>query len=803
MKKSALRNRREFKLNKITILFLVLAFVAAGYAILHVGYSFIGTANLAAVTSDFNIYFDNLKVKEGSVNAIEPATIDKNDNTSVSFAINLNEIDDYYEFELDIVNDGSSNAMITEIKLDGIPSNLKKYFTYTLSYNDDNSIKVYDILRGNDRKRIKILIKFNDETDLYDLFGVNPIVDKITLNLTFEINYGPASNRPSSNSLIRQLKLDENAINDSSITYSNLNESGLYKLRNENSIYYYRGNVSNNNVLFANYCWKIIRSTTNGGIKLVYNGLSNNGVCDSTNVSIGTGKFNNKKNNARYVGFMFNDSLNIDSTDVLVNNDNSNVKEIIDNWYVNNLKDYTELLDDTVWCNDRESTNGTEFAGSEIRGLNTINGNPLVIDSKISNRQIDKFTVDSSNGNGKLTYPIGLLTADEVLLAGNGINGGTTYLTGNNPFWTMTPSHFSSRTANMFVVYEDGVLDGAAVDDELDIRPSIVLKSDLKVESGEGSSTNPYVIVKGEGSQKSIIQYLKLDSSAISDGDVNFAASPSAAGLYLKEETRYNEQPIYYYRGNVLNNNIIFANKCWKIVRTTEFGGTKLIYNGLPNSGTCNNTGDNSQISYNTFNNTKNNAIYVGYMYNSSLGISSVDPSINTTNSAIKVTLDEWFKNNLNDYVDKLEDAVWCNDRSSSGGIEFAASESRDLLGNPTPEIRDSMCSRPIDSFTKNTDNGNGKLTYPIGLLTADEAIVAGNSIGGGTTYLTSGSAYWTMTPLKFASRSSNIFVIYEDGVLDGGTVNDELGVRPSIVLKSGTEISSGDGTSSSPYVVK
>ena len=43
-------------------------------------------------------------------------------------------------------------------------------------------------------------------------------------------------------------------------------------------------------------------------------------------------------------------------------------------------------------------------------------------------RDIDKFTVSNSIGNGKLTYPVGLLTVDEVMYAGGKrLTGNSTY----------------------------------------------------------------------------------------------------------------------------------------------------------------------------------------------------------------------------------------------------------------------------------------------------------------------------------------------------------------------------------------
>ena len=52
--------------------------------------------------------------------------------------------------------------------------------------------------------------------------------------------------------------------------------------------------------------------------------------------------------------------------------------------------------------------------------------------------------------------------------------------------------------------------------------------------------------------------------------------------LYTGEGADTYAKPVYYYKGNVQNNNVLFAGFCWKIVRTTETGGVKIVYNGAP-----------------------------------------------------------------------------------------------------------------------------------------------------------------------------------------------------------------------------
>ena len=87
-------------------------------------------------------------------------------------------------------------------------------------------------------------------------------------------------------------------------------------------------------------------------------------------------------------------------------------------------------------------------------------------------------------------------------------------------------------------------------------------------------------------------------------------------GLYTGEGADTYANPVYYYKGNVQNNNVLFGGFCWKIVRTTETGGVKIVYNGVQKDGSCNNTGTYSQIGTSKFNNSNLSLAYVGYMHN-------------------------------------------------------------------------------------------------------------------------------------------------------------------------------------------
>ena len=113
-----------------------------------------------------------------------------------------------------------------------------------------------------------------------------------------------------------------------------------------------------------------------------------------------------------------------------------------------------------------------------------------------------------------------------------------------------------------------------------------------------------------------------------------------------------------------------------------------------------------------------------------------------------------------------------------------------------------------LSKFTvSDTTNGNGDLTYKIGLLTADELVFAGSILGSSnlSTYLqenTAGMYWWTLSPSRFNDVSyTRIWGIYWGNSADDDA-DGTSGVRPSISLKSSTSVT-GSGTSEDPYIVE
>ena len=175
---------------------------------------------------------------------------------------------------------------------------------------------------------------------------------------------------------------------------------------------------------------------------------------------------------------------------------------------------------------------------------------------------------------------------------------------------------------------------------------------------------------------------------------------------------------------------------------------------------------------------------------------------VNTTDSTIKAYIETWYANNMSDYTSYIEDTVYCNDR------RIATKNGWDVNGDPTGRLlfysnanRDLTCENLNDRFTVGTDIGNGKLSYPVGLLTVTEADMVGYDILGTDNY------YWTMSPSLYSNSSSYIYTMSSsvELVLDNIAVTYKsipMGVRPVISLVPEIGYISGDGSPERPYVI-
>ena len=254
----------------------------------------------------------------------------------------------------------------------------------------------------------------------------------------------------------------------------------------------------------------------------------------------------------------------------------------------------------------------------------------------------------------------------------------------------------------------------------------------------------------------------------------------------------------------------------WRIIRTNHDGSIRLLYSGTSHNTTAGYIGTSVFAN----NKVKSDPMYVGYMYGTSGSLASNRD--NTNDSAIKTYIDNWYNNNLSSYSKYIStEAVYCNDRELAPGQTYSTSSNFDYAPSGRLDT-----NKPTYNCTNNKDafsgsNSEAKLTYPIGLMTADEIMRAGgrydtnlpspyawyylNSAGGS---ITGSTTWWSLSP---DDSSDSLFGIPDVWIVSGSDLPGRLGsgfaftkygVRPAISLKSCTLWTSGDGSPENPYEI-
>ena len=610
---------------------------------------------------------------------------------------------------------------------------------------------------------------------------------------------------------------------DFSTTYTDVNIGTMYKAQEDNTdVYYFAGDARNNWVKFGGYYWRIIRTNSDGSIRLLYHGTSP----ETQNAYIGDSEiaFNENYNDSMYVGYKYGTSGSLENN--RLNTNDSTIKKTIDTWYKDNLASYTKYLSTTaVYCNDRELGSGTYSAtGNQFYyvGYTRLgaNKNP----SYNCTNEYDAFSVN--NTKAQLTYPIALMTADEISYAGGvwiksaatwyylNSKGNASIKNGQNEWWLLSAASWDTdKSSVVFKVSSSqdrkAQFGAQSVQYKLHVRPVISLKKDLLYKTGDGSATNPYEI---QETPDTIYERLLLDKSTRPGERTDFSTvltTDNTKTLYTGTEEG---TTIYYFAGNATDNWVKLGGYYWRIIRTNADRSVRLLYHG-----TSTDTTEAYINSSTAFNSSHTDSMYVGYMYGTSGSLES--NRANTNNSTIKEVIDSWYASNMTSYAKYLsETAIYCSDREvgegtyTATGLKFYYAPYTRIDTNKAATYG---CTATEDKFTVDSAAGNGKLTYPIALMTVDELVFAGgayreesaltwyyyNSVKGSSTGKIS---WWLMSPYDWGANSS-VFRTYgsdSPGFLYARRVDDTLGVRPVISIKGDNLWKSGDGTASSPYEI-
>ena len=358
-------------------------------------------------------------------------------------------------------------------------------------------------------------ISQDSRTKVISLSAVN--ADSCTL-------YFDKEKAPSTETTLAILNIKSNGIKNDFDTIAATDE-GVFEMEDDyGTSYYYRGAVTNNYVKFAGFYWRIIRVNGDGSLRIIYDGTQayENGTNNGDRF-IKTGQpYNSNYNDNKYLGWMYGPVGTTASTSkeqAQTNIADSDVKKVVDAWYKTNIEDagYGNAVSDTLFCNDRSIPEKEAAGWSYDAGLGygtnaTIYGAFARMrvgfsDSEYSGatptfkcpQKNDAFTVnDTTKGNGALTYPVGLITADEVVTAGSGkyfTNNTSYYLYRGISFWywLLSPYSFSNNTL-IFILHASGQLSYTNGNHPSgSIAPVINLSAKyVKTLSGTGTMTDPY-----------------------------------------------------------------------------------------------------------------------------------------------------------------------------------------------------------------------------------------------------------------------------------------------------------------------
>ena len=477
-------------------------------------------SNLAIMIKDANgvetnsntIPIGNYKINEEKTHCENKGKVISYDNTTGKIEFSFIGSDKCYLF-FDVVTD-TEKPVISNLKVNG------KTITATLT--DNEGLKAYGFSTSNtveptswttiSGKTYNLNTTINTEGTYYlwvkDGVGNKAVSDVIDLE-----NRG------------WKTILANNTVNETTPDFSKVAKTneGLFKADDDYTAttgmksYYFRGAVDNNWVKFGKdstgkyIYWRIIRINGDGSIRMIYSGTtaptsSTSVVMTGTGTQIGTSAFiNGAYNKSEYVGYMYTlGQQHGNSTD-------STIKTAIDNWYKTTTleKDAATkklVSQDQIFCNDR-SPSSTQTAAWTSTGyfdygaLGRLGSNktPILTCPTAS----DKFTSKGSSiGNKKLEYPVGLITADEVSMAGGVYhsdnssysNNSSYYLYTNQIYWLGSPGTSPSNGfVYGFIVYSSGYINYYGVGSSNGVRPVISLSSEAKL-SGNGTYSNPYTV---------------------------------------------------------------------------------------------------------------------------------------------------------------------------------------------------------------------------------------------------------------------------------------------------------------------
>ncbi len=785
-----------------------------------------------------------------------------------------NKCSEYASFQvnLEVLNNTTLDSKFIKVMFgEATPKLLTSYTEVAKTLSDASSAykMIQGFLQPNEEKAYTLRLWIDESVTLEDNVSNKIFSSKITIASTYKANaptaleeceatYGEGAG--ACNIIAKADPLnskcflaDENGIISSLATreyrMDDTDPPIVCSLKDEYGIsYYLRGLHLDNNVKFANMCWKIIRTTGTGGIKMIYNGdLDANGTCDDrggTHHGISLSYINVNDN------IVYGDGYTKEGSTYTLNNTSTM------NWSTD-----SDAVIGKYTCNNTSITCETPYYILSKR--NDTRAEALILGQTTNYAQIGVSIFNSSLANTSLSAAGYMYGPIRSISTKTMTNSGLTILSsksssGTNFYYGDTISYSGGE---YYITNQDGSnVTQLSWDDNYTSLPGkytcrstskyndTTLRCSTAYKVIDTTTKENYMIAEILEKGRTSVGTIRLSSNYIDNGDGTYSLSgtileKSAMDWYTNYNSFKNmyfcgdynqntctnmyviisprqlsfgillgfENNYYYGESFTYNNGVYVLNNAEKIL---DFRNTTVKTSLKNHRYTCFNTIDNTcsqmyfvldgNINYNNIMTLK----YVTLGENETIS-DAIEAILNSSNtnendSEIKRLIDAWYILNFKntEYESYLEDTIFCNDRTIINSGSW--SESGELGQDVYFGKKSVICPRKIDAFTVNdTIHGNGALTYPIGLFSESEHYLSGNN-----TAMKTNAAYTTITPNYYSIFSADMKPTRAStsGEILGDISSSSVpfGVRPAISLKPGTIfISGGDGTAANPYEVE
>ena len=772
-----------------------------------------------------------------------------------------------YQVNLEVLNTTTLNSNFVKAMFnEGTPKLVSNYTPVTKTL--DNASSAYKLTQGflnpNESITYTLRLWIDENVTMEDNISNKTFASKVTIVSTYkntaptsqeecELTYGEgaticniiASADPDNP---KCLQVDENGmILNPNTTMSDEETPIICTMEDDyGTSYYLRGNHQDNNVKFANMCWKLVRITGTGGLKLIYNGdLDANGKCTTTsgNHTGFTGQTLSLSGNKVYGTSYTYDGTNYTLTDTSTMDWASDSTSIIGKYTCGNTN--TSCANPYYVVSKEDDTTGYVLN----MGVST---NYAMIGTSAFNSSYNSPSYVGYMYNDVYAYQSKTMTNSEVTILSSQSSSSSNFYYGDTIFYS---------GGYYYITNQDGsnVQQLSWTDNYTSLPGKYTCRSTSKYTDTTIRCTTAYKVLDTTTKANYMIaEYLSGGRTSVGTIKLSNGYTDNGDGTYTLNSPISEKSAMEWYNGYSSFNNYYVCedynqttcNKLYKITRASQisFGTDILVSNNYYygesftyNNGiyTLNDTVQFFDITdttnatsldthhYTCFNASDNTCSEMYYIYYLGGYLTTTTPyyiklngnetvsealnkmvnnnDINVKDSTIKKFIDGWYAMTLKgtEYESKLEDTVFCNDRTINqlNGWSETGSLSHDLYFNGLQSKYYLKCPNKRDAFTvSDSEKGNSALTYPVGLLTTAEHSLIGNYTANKTN-----AWYWASAPDSFnvsnaLARSVNSSGSWKN---DSG-VSPVYGVRPSLSLRPGTTFKSGgDGSASNPYEVE